>query len=607
MMHRLAHRGPDGEGYHGSPGVSVGHRRLAVIDLEQGGQPMLSADGRYLLTYNGEIYNYIELRKELESSGVEFRTTSDTEVLLAMLIRHGAQALTRLNGMYAFVFVDLQTNRWLMVRDCFGIKPLYYAVLDNEIIFASEIKALLEHPDIMPERNWRALQQYLTFQFCLHGETLFRGVRTVEPGFYIEGEGGAIRRSVRYWDTDYHIDESHTEVYFNERLAELLAESVRWQVRSDVPLGSYLSGGMDSSVITSLASRHVQGPLPVFHGRFAEGEAYDESRHARTVCDSISGEYHEVVPTAEAFVEHLPQLIYALDEPVAGPGLFPQYLVSRRAAERVKVVLGGQGGDEIFGGYARYLIGYLEQALKGAIFETQEEGRHVVTLASIVPNLPVLQQYRPLMQHFWKDGLFEPMDSRYFRLIDRSPDAETLLSAEALRHFDREEIFADFQKVFNHPDTAAYLNKMTHFDQKALLPALLQVEDRVSMAASLESRVPLLDRRIVDLVTSMPPAMKFRGGETKHIFKKVVRPLIPASVWGRKDKMGFPIPLRLWLKKGPVRDFACDVLLSQTCRDRGLFSPKALETLLLGEVQIDRQIWGALCLELWHRRFMGGT
>ena len=302
----------------------------------------------------------------------------------------------------------------------------------------------------------------------------------------------------------------------------------------------------------------------------------------------------------------MPEIIYALDEPVAGPGAFPQYVVSRMASERVKVALGGQGGDEIFGGYARYLIAYLEQALKGGIYETQEEGKHIVTLESIIPHLPLLKQYHPLMQHFWKDGLFEPMDRRYFRLIDRSPNINMLLTPEAREAFNREEVFADFQRVFNHPDTKSYLNKMTHFDQKTLLPALLQVEDRVSMASSLESRVPFLDTRIVDLVTTMPPPMKFHGGCTKHILKRAVRNLLPESVANRKDKMGFPVPLHEWLDKGPVRDFAHDVLFSKAAQERGLFEKRALERLLQKERRFGRELWGALCLELWHQRFIDG-
>jgi asparagine synthase (glutamine-hydrolysing) len=293
-----------------------------------------------------------------------------------------------------------------------------------------------------------------------------------------------------------------------------------------------------------------------------------------------------------------------MDEPVAGPGLFPQYRVSAMAATQVKVVLGGQGGDEIFGGYARYLVGYLEQALKGAIFETQEEGRHIVTLASIIPNLALLREYQPLMQQFWRDGLFEAMDARYFRLIDRSPDLHQILSPEAAARFDRGAVFERFQRTFNHPDTRSYLNKMTHFDMKTLLPALLHVEDRVSMAVSLESRVPLLDTRIVDLVTSMPPAIKFRGGRTKHALRQAVSGHIPEVVLRRKDKMGFPVPLSQWMRAGPVREFVADTLLSRRSRDRGIFNRAALERLIDREAAFGRQLWGVLCLELWHTSFI---
>lgn len=606
MMARMVHRGPDGEGMWSGKGLCLGHRRLAVIDLENGAQPMTAEDGRYVLSFNGEIYNYVELRRRMIEEGVTFHTTSDTEVLLKLLIHRGTAGLDELNGMFAFAFVDRRTGEWLLVRDPFGIKPLYYTTLEDEVVFASEIKAILVHPRVKASPNWKAMQQYLTFQFCLHGETLFRGVRALEPGFYLRGRGSRVTHTVRYWDTDYRIDEDHTEEYFTGRLRELLADSARLQLRSDVPVGAHLSGGVDSGVVASLAAGQLGARLPVFHGRFDEGPDYDESAHAKAVSEAIGAEYHERTIRAVEFPEFLPQLIYSLDEPVAGPGVFPQYMVSRMAAERVKVVLGGQGGDEVFGGYARYLIGYLEQAIKGAIFETQEEGRHVVTLSSIIPNLSLLQRYRPLMQHFWRDGLFGEMDARYFRLIDRSPDVETLLTPAARERFDRDDVFAEFQTVFNHPDTHSYVNKMTHFDQKTLLPALLQVEDRVSMAVSLESRVPLLDKRIVDLITRMPPPVKFQGGQAKYIFKKAVSDLLPRSVCERKDKMGFPVPLHEWMVSGPAREFVLDVFRSQACRERGLFANESLERLVGGEAPFGRQLWGALCLELWHRQFIDG-
>jgi asparagine synthase (glutamine-hydrolysing) len=295
-----------------------------------------------------------------------------------------------------------------------------------------------------------------------------------------------------------------------------------------------------------------------------------------------------------------------MDEPVAGPGLFPQAMVSRAAARQVKVVLGGQGGDEIFGGYARYLIAYFEQAIKGAVYETNEEAEHIVSFASILPNLPALRQYAPLLQQFWRSGVFEDMDRRYFRLVDRSGGAVSMLSPEYRADYRAEELFQRFQQVFNHPDTKSYYNKMTHYDMVTNLPALLQVEDRVTMMSSLESRVPLLDHRLTDLVASMPPGLKFKGGELKHILKRVIGDLVPGPVLERKDKMGFPVPLHLWAR-GASRDFFADILLSQRCRERGLFDLEQVEKQMQHEPAFSRRLWGLLNLELWYRTFIDGS
>jgi asparagine synthase (glutamine-hydrolysing) len=605
MLERLTHRGPDGEGVHHVATQAIfGHRRLAIIDLEHGAQPMCSADGRYTLIFNGEIYNYLELAEQLGKSGIALTSASDTEVLLQLLIQRGTEALLELNGMFAFIFHDRQDNRWIAARDHFGIKPLYFAQTPDELVFASEIKAILAHPDIKPIRDHRALQQYLSFQFCLDDRTLFHGVRKLRPGCYLTGQGTKILKEVSYWDTNYHVDHYHTEEWFQDELRSLLQDSMRLQMRADVPVGAYLSGGIDSSLVSALASQHLDQPMPMFHGRFAEGPQYDESQYAKTLIEQVNGIYYEVVPSASDFVSLLPQLIYALDEPLAGPGLFPQFATSQLAARHVKVVLGGQGGDEIFGGYARYLVGYLEQALKGAILETQEEGKHLVSLGSIVPNLALLKEYTPLLSHFWSQGLFQEMDARYFHLIDRSQGIDQLLTEDAKASFDRKTIFEDFQAIFNDPDTQSYINKMTHFDQKTLLPALLQIEDRVSMAVSIESRVPLLDRRIVDLVTSMPPPLKFQGGRTKHIFKKTIREFLPEKILNRKDKMGFPVPLAEWMKGGVVREFVSDTLLSQKSLERGVYREQALRNMIDQQGVGARQLWGALSLELWHKEFI---
>ena len=607
MLSAIAHRGPDGDGTLNIADQAIlGHKRLAVIDVEHGQQPMCSEDGRYSLIFNGEIYNYLELRQSLIQSGHRFETFSDTEVLLRLLMERGADAVNSLNGMFAFLFHDKHDNKWIAARDAFGIKPLYYVERNDELVFASEIKALLEHPDVRAERDNAALQQYLSLQFCLDDRTMFRDIRKIKPGFLLEGRGSQILEQRCYWDTNYVIDYYHTEDYFVDRLRGLLEDSMRIQIRSDVPVGGYLSGGIDSSLVCALAAGHLEAPMPVFHGRFDEAPAYDESRYAKIAAEAAGGIYNEITIGENEFVESIPALIRSLDEPLAGPGLFPQFCVSRAAREQVTVVLGGQGGDEIFGGYARYLVGYLEQAMKGAIFETQEEGEHLVTLESIIPQLPMLKQYRPLLSKFWREGLFDDMDARYFRLIDRSEDLQSTLNQELVAQFDPDALFAEFQAIFNHPDTASYINKMTHFDQKTLLPALLQVEDRVSMSVSLEARVPLLDTRIVDLVTTMPPPLKFQGGRSKQVLKKATQSVLPKAVLDRKDKMGFPVPLNEWMQGGPVRDFVADVLLSKASLDRGIFRREALQQLIGEQTVGARQLWGALSLELWHREFIDG-
>jgi asparagine synthase (glutamine-hydrolysing) len=312
---------------------------------------------------------------------------------------------------------------------------------------------------------------------------------------------------------------------------------------------------------------------------------------------------HEVVPTEDEFVDLLPRLVYHMDEPAAGPGLFPQFVTSRLARQHVKVVLGGQGGDEVFGGYVRYLLAYFEQALKGAIFETNEESQHIVSLGSMVRSLPALREYRPMMQRFWQQGLFESMDRRYFRLLDRSEGMHGLLDASLQHALNPERVFERFAAVFNRPDTPSYYNKMTAFDLTASLPALLHVEDRVSMAHGLESRVPLLDVRLVEFVTSLPARRKFARGELKRLLKRAAGNTIPASIVARKDKMGFPVPLHRWVQ-GRSREFVHDTLLAQRARQRGVFDSDAVEQLLATEPPFSRRVWGLLNLELWHATFV---
>lgn len=409
--------------------------------------------------------------------------------------------------------------------------------------------------------------------------------------------------TTKYWEPNFQLDQYHTEEYFIVELQKILDETISQQLRSDVPVGTYLSGGLDSSLVTIMASKFLNNPIKSFSGAFNEGPEFNELEYARIAAKEANAELFEIFPTEQEFIDLMPKLIYHLDEPVAGPGLFPQYIVSKLASKHVKVILGGQGGDEIFGGYARYMIAYLEQAIKGAIFESNEEGEHIVSLSSILPNLPSLRQYIPMMKSFWNDGAFEPMDRRYYNLINRMGTTSSFLHPEFMNERNDNAIFEKFSASFNNSDTKSYFNKMTHFDMHGSLPGLLQVEDRVSMAVSIESRVPLLDRRIVDLISSMPAGMKFKGGEMKYLLKRTVKDIIPEKIMSRKDKMGFPVPLHIW-SKNKAKGFIMDTLLSHNAKERNIINTKYVEKLISSEQPFSRGLWGLLSLELWYNQFI---
>ncbi len=605
MADAMHYRGPDEEGYYLNKNLGFYHKRLSIIDLEQGKQPMETE--RYCIIFNGEIYNYIELRSDLISKGHKFKTQSDTEVILHLYEEYGYESINRLNGMFAFLIYDKPREQLIAARDHFGIKPLYYYINDNKWIFASEIKAILQHEEIAAEVNKESLSDYLTFQFILGEETLFKNIKKFVPGSYmVINLNNFSHHTVKYWSPNFSVDRFHTEDYFIYHLRKLIEDSVRIQLRSDVALGTYLSGGIDSSLVTGIASHLLNKSLPVFSGAFNEGDEFSEMQYIKQVVDKNGADLHTVYPTSQDFINLLPKLIYHMDEPVAGPGMFPQYMVSQMASEHVTVVLGGQGGDEIFGGYTRYVIAYLEQALKGAIYGNTDEGEHIVSLKNMLPNLRSIEKYQPLLKKFWSQEVFEPMDRRYFYLIDRMNGNTHYYTSGFLSDYSRESIFKRFKMLFNDPNTFSYFNKMTNFDMFGSLPALLHVEDRMSMAASIESRVPLLDRRIVDLIAKMPPSMKFKGAKLKYALLKSAGDYLPDSIQQRKDKMGFPVPLHIWAKKD-AKDFIGDILLSQKSRERGIFKADELERIITEERPFGRQLWGILCLELWFQNFIDNS
>ena len=594
------HRGPDGHGVWRDAASRVGlaHRRLSIIDLTTGDQPMSDRSGN-VVVYNGEIYNYVELRQEL---GVDqFETTSDTEVILHAYRRWGTDCVRHFRGMFAFALWDVDQQLLFCARDRFGIKPFYYTLGGGVLRFASEVKALLPFVERV-ETDLQGFKDYLAFQFCLAGKTLFRGVQELLPGHILVarlGQGAPVIS--RYWEVYYELDFDHRAGYFEERLRDLVEESVRLHLRSDVPLGAYVSGGIDSGVIASLASRHAGGDLVGFTGRYPLGPEFDESRYAHLVAQDCGFPLHQLEITGSDFIENIRRVIYHLDYPVAGPGSLSQFMVSGLARQHRKVVLGGQGGDEIFGGYTRYLIAYFEQCIKAAINGTMHNGNFIVTYESIIPNLTALQNYKPLLQEFWRDGLFENMDRRYFRLINRSPHLGDEIAWDALGDYSPFDTFAG---IF-HGDNVrkeSYFDLMTHFDFKTLLPALFHVEDRVSMAHGLESRVPLLDHPLIEFAATIPADIKFKDGTMKHIFRNALGPVLPDAIVNRTDKMGFPTPVNDWVR-GEARDFVYDTLSTTAARSRDLVDNRKVLAKLEAEPRFGRNVWGLLCLEIWQQEF----
>ncbi len=597
MNQLIAHRGPDGTGTWHDQRIGLAHQRLSIIDLShQADQPMVG-ENNSVIVFNGEIYNYRELREQL-SSYWTFKTHSDTEVILAAYAHYGADCLSKLRGMFAFAIWD--GEKLFAARDRFGIKPFYYYINDNEIFFASEAKALLPFvPEIATDNS--TFSEYITFQHSISEHTLFKHIKQLMPAHYftMDSRGFNIRR---YWDVHYDIDHERSVSYFQHQLQEKLESSIKYHLVSDVPVGCYVSGGVDSSLVSALAAEHAQEPLDLFHGRFTEFPGYDESPYAHAANDNIKGRLHILDIQPEDFSNHIKDIIYALDYPVAGPGAFPQYMISQMVGQHVKVVMGGQGGDEIFGGYVRYVLAYFEQCIKAAINGTQHNGHFVVTPESIIPNLRVLQGYEPMMDWFWKDGLFGELDERYFRLINRSVDVKDEIFWEQL---DREHARNQFNTVFNNARNVkkeSYFDSMTHFDFKCLLPALLHVEDRMSMAHGVEARVPMLDHSLIEFAATIPADIKFSGGRMKHILKETFSKQIPQSILKREDKMGFPVPLTEWLN-GSLHDFIFDIFNTGRDKQRDYINYASVLKNLEGNPRFTRKLWGFLSLELWQQQF----
>ncbi|HEV8441368.1 MAG TPA: asparagine synthase (glutamine-hydrolyzing) [Methylomirabilota bacterium] len=596
MCGALAHRGPDEDGFYVGPGVGLGMRRLSIIDLQTGRQPIRNEDGSVWVVFNGEIYNFKELREELEGRGHVFATATDTETIAHLYEDHGPRCVEKLRGMFAFALWDERRQQLLLARDRLGIKPLYFAELGGRLLFASELKAILALGEIETRLDWSALSHLFAFLATPREASLIEGVRKLEPGQMLIASAERGVRLERYWDVRFEPDYGRSEAYFVERLRELLEESVRLHLVSDVPLGAFLSGGVDSSSMVALMSRLVNEPIKTFSIGFTD-EGYSELEHARLVSKRFGTEHHELVlePDALGIVE---DLAWYLDEPLGDPSAIPTYLVSRLAAESVTVVLSGDGGDELFAGYDKYVVEGRERRYRFV-------PRPLRKLAGRLPEvMPDGMRGRNFLRHLAFDGVDRYLDATtLFRLDEQS----RLFAPEVAERLGGYDPWAAGRPWLTGAG-GHWLSALQYADLNGYLPLdILTKVDRMSMAHSIEARVPLLDHKVVEFAATIPPELQLKNGVTKYVFKEAMRGLLPASILDR-PKHGFAVPLGRWFR-GRLGGVVRDLLLSAASRRRGIFDPRYLEGLIAQHEAgrpLDFRLWTLMSFELWCRVFLDG-
>jgi asparagine synthase (glutamine-hydrolysing) len=597
MCAAMRHRGPDDEGFHHEPGIALGMRRLSIIDLDGGQQPVRNEDGSISVVFNGEIYNFRELRDELERRGHVFRGASDSETIVHLYEEHGERCVDRLRGMFAFAVWDAGRQQLLLARDRLGIKPLYYAVAGGRLLFASELKALLHRPEIARRLNWRAVSHLFTFLSTPRSESIIAGVAKLEPAhILVATRRGAIRRE-RYWDVEFEPDGARSEAYFVERLRELLEESVRLHLVSDVPVGAFLSGGVDSSSVVAAMSRLTTGPIKTFSIGFEEAD-YDELGYARLAAEKLGAEHHELV-LAPDVRSSLEDIAWYLDEPFGDSSAIPTYMVSRLAAEHVTVVLSGDGGDELFAGYDKYAVEGRERS--GSRWPAPLR-RALGVLAGLAPDGT---RGRNFLRHQALEG------------ADRYLDASTMFRMDQMRRLFRPEAFALLSEHDPWREDAErlarvdghWLSALQYLDLHSYLPLdILTKVDRMSMAHSIETRVPLLDHKLVEFAATIPPDLLLHDGTRKYVFKRALEGTLPGEILHR-SKRGFAIPLGRWFR-GELAPYVCDLLLSPRSRERGIFDPDHVERLLSQHRRgrdLDLHLWTLISFELWCRTFLDGA
>jgi asparagine synthase (glutamine-hydrolysing) len=612
MRDCLTHRGPDGSGLFLDGAVGLGHRRLSIVDVAAGQQPMTNEDATLHIIFNGEIYNHADFRAHLEARGHRYQTRSDTETILHLYEEHGAKSVEHLRGMFTFAIWDQRRRELFIARDRLGIKPLYYAHTDDgSLYFASEIKALLEARAVRPELNFEALPDYLANHATSGEETLFRGIRRLLPGHTLVWRENGNLKIEQYWDIHFKRDTRDNNHRRDEDMvaewSELFRDAVRSHLMADVPLGMFLSGGIDSSAIAAVMSRMTEEPVKTFSVAFAEREA-NELEYARLVAKRFKTDHHEVVVSPEDFFHALPQAIWHEDEPLAHPSSVALYFVSRLAARHVKVVLTGEGSDESLGGYERYYKTILNLKF-GAPY-------HKLTVE------PMRRMMRASIDSFPSSSKVRQKLARTF--LYRTPDIENLyfdnfavftgamqqqmLTPETKAQAGGLDPYQAMRSYFESSDAATLLDRMLYADLKTYLHELLMKQDQMSMAASLESRVPFLDHKLIEFSASLPARMKIRRGRTtKYILRESMKNILPEEILTR-PKMGFPVPVGAWFR-GAFRTVIDEYVLSPRALGRGLFDESFIRRLVNGHQageKHDERLWSLVNLEIWMRRFLEG-
>lgn len=608
MRDVIAHRGPDDVGIFIDGKIGLGHRRLSIVDVASGHQPMTNEDESLQITYNGEIYNHADYRDDLEARGHVYRTHCDTETILHLYEDHGDACVNYLRGMFAFAIWDAKKRELFIARDRLGVKPLYYVHTDDgSLYFGSEIKTLFEAGAITPELNFAALPDYLANHATSGEETLYKGVKRLLPGHTLLWRDGKLEVK-KYWDVSFSkiSDQGRSDKDYIAEWYELFRTSVRLRLMADVPLGMFLSGGIDSSAIAAVMSGMVDEPIKTFSVAFAEREA-NELAYARIVAEAYKTNHHEVVVSPEEFFNALPRLVWHEDEPLAHPSSVALYFVSLLASQHVKVVLTGEGSDELLAGYGRYRKTILNLSL-GKHYRSFTPGVVRGAVRSGIQGLPTSKVRQKLLRSFL--GVAPDIESIYFDNFAVFPLGMQgdLLSTSTLERIGGIDPYAGVRAALEQTDADSLLDRLLYADIKTYLHELLMKQDQMSMATSIESRVPFLDHKLVEFTCSLPERLKLRGGTTKYILRESMKGVLPEAILSR-SKMGFPVPIGAWFR-GAYRSIIDEYVLSERAMSRGLFNSDFVRDLVhrhqSGVENHEERLWALVNFEIWQRQFFDG-